>query len=75
MRLCVFGDSFVNGTGDPERLGWLGRAGAGARDVTVYNLGMRGDTSADIRGRWRAETGPPPDIGRRDPADLLFRRK
>lgn len=55
MRICVFGDSFVNGTGDPERLGWLGRASAGARDVTVYNLGVRGDTSADIRGRWRPE--------------------
>ena len=55
MRLCAFGDSFVNGTGDPARLGWLGRAGAGARDVTIYNLGVRGDTSADIRGRWRPE--------------------
>ena len=55
MRLCVFGDSFVNGTGDPERLGWLGRASAGARDTTIYNLGVRGDTSADIRGRWRQE--------------------
>jgi lysophospholipase L1-like esterase len=55
MRLCVFGDSFVNGTGDPERLGWLGRATAGAREMTVYNLGIRGDTSGDIRGRWRTE--------------------
>jgi len=67
MRLCVFGDSFVNGTGDPERLGWLGRATAGARGVTVYNLGVRGDTSADIRSRWRAEAGRrfvPHDEGR-----------
>ncbi len=70
MRLCVFGDSFVNGTGDPERLGWLGRATAGARDVTVYNLGIRGDTSSDIRARWRAETAY--RLAGRDDGRLVF---
>ena len=55
MRLCVFGDSFVNGTGDPERLGWVGRVTQGACDLTVYNLGVRGDTSREIRERWRGE--------------------
>ena len=25
MRICFFGDSFVNGTGDDECLGWVGR--------------------------------------------------
>lgn len=70
MRLCVFGDSFVNGTGDPERLGWVGRATAGARDVTVYNLGVRGDTSSDIARRWRAEAEP--RLAARDDGHLIF---
>jgi acyl-CoA thioesterase-1 len=59
MRICFFGDSIVNGTGDPDCLGWVGRVCAAARqrgiDVTSYNLGIRRDTSADILGRWRRE--------------------
>lgn len=59
MRICFFGDSMVNGTGDDECLGWVGRACAEARrggaDVTCYNLGIRRDTSADVRARWQWE--------------------
>ena len=59
MRICFIGDSFVNGTGDDDCLGWVGRvcsrARRGGADITVYNLGIRRDTSADIRGRWRRE--------------------
>jgi acyl-CoA thioesterase I len=59
MRLCFFGDSFVNGTGDPECLGWAGRICADARrigcDLTYYNLGVRRDTARDIAERWRRE--------------------
>jgi acyl-CoA thioesterase-1 len=59
MRICFFGDSFVNGTGDDACLGWVGRACAAARhagrDVTCYNLGIRGDTTAQILQRWRQE--------------------
>ena len=59
MRIALFGDSFTNGTGDDTCLGWPGRVVAERRasghDVTLYNLGVRGDTSADIRRRWRAE--------------------
>lgn len=70
MRLCVFGDSFVNGTGDPTRLGWLGRAAGSDREVTLYNLGVRGDTSADIRKRWRAEAEA--RLAGRDDGRLVF---
>jgi lysophospholipase L1-like esterase len=59
MRICFFGDSIVNGTGDPDCLGWVGRVCAAARqggvDITSYNLGIRRDASADILGRWRRE--------------------
>lgn len=58
MRICFVGDSFVNGTGDQECLGWAGRlcaAGRGDRDLTYYNLGVRRDTSRDIRDRWEQE--------------------
>ncbi|CAA7617856.1 Lipolytic protein G-D-S-L family [Magnetospirillum sp. LM-5] len=62
MRLCFVGDSFVNGTNDPDGLGWVGRAcrdlRAEVNDFTLYNLGIRRDTSADIRARWRGECGP-----------------
>lgn len=74
LRLCAFGDSFVHGVGDDAGLGWIGRLCLSARrdglDVTCYNLGVRRDTSADIRARWRREAAArlPPDVGRR----LLF---
>ncbi|MDP1615913.1 GDSL-type esterase/lipase family protein [Phenylobacterium sp.] len=55
MRLLAFGDSFVAGVGDPAHQGWLGRALAGRPEVTAYNLGVRGDTSADVLARWSAE--------------------
>ncbi len=71
MRICFFGDSFVNGTGDDEALGWPGRLVAAARqrglDVTYYNLGVRRDTSDDIAARWRDEAHRrlPPDCNPR----------
>jgi lysophospholipase L1-like esterase len=59
MRICFIGDSFVNGTGDDDALGWPGRVVSFARgnrlDATYYNLGVRRDTSADIACRWRVE--------------------
>jgi acyl-CoA thioesterase I len=58
-RVCFVGDSFVNGTGDDDGLGWVGRVVARARqggcDVTAYNLGIRRDTSEDIAARWMSE--------------------
>jgi lysophospholipase L1-like esterase len=58
VRLLAFGDSFVAGVGDPAHLGWVGRALAGRRDVTLYNLGVRRETSGDVAARWRAEAVP-----------------
>ena len=59
MRICFVGDSFVNGTGDPEYLGWTGRICRAVRrkglDITYYNLGIRRNTSADIAVRWLEE--------------------
>ncbi|MEO7745783.1 MAG: GDSL-type esterase/lipase family protein, partial [Actinomycetota bacterium] len=60
LRLCVVGDSFATGYGDPKALGWVGRVVARTPvdevDLTVYNLGVRGDSSADVLTRWREET-------------------
>ena len=58
MRLLAFGDSFVAGAGDPDHLGWIGRALAGRRDVTLYNLGVRRETTGDVAARWRREAQP-----------------
>jgi lysophospholipase L1-like esterase len=59
MRICFVGDSFVNGTGDPTYLGWTGRLCRDLRseghDITHYNLGVRRETSADIKDRWLRE--------------------
>ena len=59
MRICFIGDSFVNGTGDDECLGWAGRICRAARArgvaLTRYDLGVRRDTSALILRRCAAE--------------------
>ena len=55
LRLCAFGESTVNGTADPDHLGWVGRAITGRRDITLYNLGIRRETSTELAARWRAE--------------------
>lgn len=54
-RICFIGDSFVNGTGDPDYLGWVGRVGQRWPDLTLYNLGIRRDTSEQIEQRWADE--------------------
>jgi len=58
-RICFVGDSFVNGTCDPDHLGWAGRICAESAKpgqvITCYNLGVRGDTSVDISSRWKSE--------------------
>ncbi len=59
MHLYFLGDSHVNGYGDSEFLGWAGRlctiASERNIDITYYNLGIRGATSADVRHFWKDE--------------------
>lgn len=62
LRICFVGDSYVAGVGDPSALGWVGRvvaaADAAGHPVTAYNLGVRGDTSAQVADRLDAELRP-----------------
>ncbi|MGD1912841.1 MAG: GDSL-type esterase/lipase family protein [Rivularia sp. (in: cyanobacteria)] len=59
IRICFLGESFVNGTGDYEYLGWTGRicqnAFSKGFDITHYNLGVRRETSSELRKRWLQE--------------------
>lgn len=63
VRVCVFGDSLVAGVGDPRSLGWVGRVAArtplsSGVAVTVYPLGVRGETVADVALRVPLESAP-----------------
>lgn len=62
VRVVFVGDSFVAGIGDPEGRGWVGRVVAAAQaagtELIAYNLGVGGDTSADVVRRWRSEVLP-----------------
>ena len=59
VRICFVGESFVNGTGDPECLGWAGRICVNTNrkgyDITYYNLGVRRETSSELKNRWLRE--------------------
>lgn len=70
MRILAFGDSYVAGVGDPAHQGWVGRALAGRPEVTAYNLGIRGDTSADVLRRWADEAGA--RLTSVEPCGLIF---
>ena len=62
VGLCFIGSSMTAGYGDPKGLGWVGRVVSRTQhpdlDLTAYNLGVRGDTSARVMSRWRNETTP-----------------
>jgi len=59
LRICFVGDSITVGSGDTDFLGWPGRACIAetqrGHDVTLYNNGVRGDTTDMIAPRWRRE--------------------
>lgn len=63
MRLCVFGDSFVAGVGDPKALGWVGRVAARTPvstgvALTTYPLGVRGEGAEEVAVRLPMECAP-----------------
>lgn len=59
IRICFIGDSFVQGIGDPEHRGWVGRVlQATPGDVTGFNLGIRRNTSEDVLRRCWQEVEP-----------------
>lgn len=62
IGLCFVGDAFVAGYGDPKALGWVsrvvGRTPVHDVDLTAYNLGVRGESSAEVMTRWRTECPP-----------------
>jgi len=62
VGLCFVGASMTAGYGDPKGLGWVGRVVSRTHhpdlDLTAYNLGVRGSTSADVMARWLQECAP-----------------
>jgi lysophospholipase L1-like esterase len=62
VGLVFVGASLVAGVGDPKGQGWVsrvvGRTHHPDLELTAYNLGVRGDTSADVLARWKAECAP-----------------
>ncbi|CAM5496814.1 MULTISPECIES: GDSL-type esterase/lipase family protein [Streptomyces] len=59
IRICFIGDSFVQGVGDPEYRGWVGRVlETGGGDITAFNLGIRRNTSEDVVSRCWQEVLP-----------------
>jgi acyl-CoA thioesterase I len=59
LALVFLGASLVAGVGDPKGQGWVtrvvGRTAHPDLELTAYNLGVRGDTSADVLRRWATE--------------------
>ena len=62
VGLVFIGASLVAGLGDPKGQGWVSRVVGRTQhpdlELTAYNLGVRGDTSADVLSRWRTECPP-----------------
>ncbi|MEO4042211.1 GDSL-type esterase/lipase family protein [Hoeflea sp. CAU 1731] len=58
-RICFIGDAFTVGAGDETALGWVGRLARNEwnndHDITIYNLGVRGNSCRQIAPRWRNE--------------------
>jgi lysophospholipase L1-like esterase len=59
VALVFLGASLVAGVGDPKGQGWVtrvvGRTQHPDVQLTAYNLGVRGNTSADLLERWGTE--------------------
>jgi acyl-CoA thioesterase-1 len=59
-RICVVGDALVAGVGDPKALGWVGRVAARTpqdeTSLSVFTLGVPGESTAELGGRWWDES-------------------
>jgi lysophospholipase L1-like esterase len=59
LRICFVGDAIMRGVDDAIHLGWPERLCTAARrqghEVTLCNLAVRRQVTAEIAGRWRAE--------------------
>jgi acyl-CoA thioesterase-1 len=59
-RICVIGDALVAGVGDPKALGWVGRVAARTPQdeiaISVFTLGVPGESTAELGGRWWDES-------------------
>lgn len=62
MRIVFVGDSLTVGVGDPTYLGWPGRlcaaSPAAGEGLSLYNLGVRSETSRHIKARIGRELPP-----------------
>jgi lysophospholipase L1-like esterase len=62
VGIVFVGDSLVAGLGDPKGQGWVsrvvGRTHSADLELTAYNLGIRGDTTAAVLARWKSECAP-----------------
>ncbi|MEQ9349950.1 MAG: GDSL-type esterase/lipase family protein, partial [Alphaproteobacteria bacterium] len=62
IRICFFGESYLQGFGDTTGQGLPGRLtaheAAHGRMVTAYNMAIRGETVRDLARRWPAELAP-----------------
>lgn len=57
-RVCVVGDAFVAGVGDPKALGWTGRVAARTPGAgPLFALGVPGEATPGLLSRWQGETG------------------
>lgn len=76
LRVCVLGDSYVLGQGDDSGLGWPGRVLRAAReqgaDLTLYNLGIRGETGPQVAARTASEVSPRLQTGDRRAVIVVF---
>lgn len=54
VKIGFFGDSYVEGVGDPQGGGWVGRL-CQASAISLHNFGRQGDTSGDVLDRWQRQ--------------------
>ncbi len=71
LRVLAFGDSITFGIGDPRQNGWAGllQKELQLNGQRLYNLGIPGDTSADVCRRFSKECGA--RISRAGPSDRI----